>query len=166
MLIPTPALQASDIAIIVNDNDPLSRQIGDYYQKNAKFPQPDHSCPFCAASCVFNNRFLPGAVADHLTSAGGVMSGSSQMNILEWIKAGATGSYGAVVEPCNFPAKYPNPGILMLNYLRGSSLLDCILEKRCPTRAGDFRRRIFGKTIRLSSNRQAVTHRLLNETIY
>ncbi|MDD2761000.1 MAG: TIGR03790 family protein [Methylomonas sp.] len=73
---------------------------------------------------IKDNRFLPGAVADHLTSAGGVMSGSSQMNILEWIKAGATGSYGAVVEPCNFPEKFSNPAVLMYHYLRGSSLIE------------------------------------------
>ncbi|MGY6274464.1 TIGR03790 family protein [Methylomonas sp. MgM2] len=73
---------------------------------------------------IAENRFLPGAIADHLTSAGGVMSGSGQMNIMEWIKAGATGSYGAVVEPCNFPAKFPNPGIAMYYYLRGNSLIE------------------------------------------
>jgi len=73
---------------------------------------------------IAENRYLPGAIADHLTSTGGVMSGSQQMNILEWIKAGATGSYGAVVEPCNFPAKFPNPGVLMYHYLRGSTLIE------------------------------------------
>lgn len=73
---------------------------------------------------ITQNRFLPGAIADHLTSAGGVMSGSSQMNVLEWLKAGATASYGAVVEPCNFPAKFPNPGLVMYHYLRGSSLIE------------------------------------------
>lgn len=73
---------------------------------------------------IADNHYLPGAVADHLTSAGGVMSGSDQMNIMEWLKAGATASYGAVVEPCNFPAKFPNPGILMYFYLRGSSLIE------------------------------------------
>jgi len=73
---------------------------------------------------ITRNRFLPGAIADHLTSAGGVMSGSRQMNVLEWLKAGATASYGAVVEPCNFPAKFPNPGLVMYHYLRGSSLIE------------------------------------------
>jgi len=70
------------------------------------------------------NLYLPGAVADHLTSAGGIMSGSDQMNIMEWLKAGATASYGAVTEPCNFPAKFSNPGVLMYYYLRGSSLIE------------------------------------------
>lgn len=73
---------------------------------------------------IAENRYLPGAVADHLTSAGGVMSGSDQMNVMEWLKAGATASYGAVVEPCNFPQKFPNPGVLMYFYLRGSSLIE------------------------------------------
>ncbi|MDO8842927.1 TIGR03790 family protein [Methylicorpusculum sp.] len=73
---------------------------------------------------INENRYPPGAIADHLTSAGGVLSGSKQMNILDWLKAGATASYGAVVEPCNFPPKFPHPGVLMANYLRGSSLIE------------------------------------------
>jgi len=73
---------------------------------------------------IQSNHFLPGAVADHLTSTGGVLSGSKQMSSIEWLKAGATGSYGAVVEPCNFLQKFPNPGILMHYYLRGNSLIE------------------------------------------
>jgi len=70
------------------------------------------------------NRFLPGAVADHLTSAGGELFGSSQMSSLRWLEAGATGSYGAVVEPCNFPAKFPSPGLVMAYYLQGRTLIE------------------------------------------
>jgi uncharacterized protein (TIGR03790 family) len=70
------------------------------------------------------NRFLPGAVADHLTSLGGQLTDSTQMSSLRWLEAGATGSYGAVVEPCNFPAKFPHPGILMRHYLAGESLIE------------------------------------------
>jgi len=73
---------------------------------------------------IRSNHFLPGAVADHLTSAGGILPGSKQMSSIEWLKAGATGSYGAVVEPCNFVQKFPNPGILMHHYLRGTSLIE------------------------------------------
>ena len=69
-------------------------------------------------------NFLPGAVADHLTSHGGRLGGSTQMNAMEWLKAGATGSYGTVVEPCNFPQKFPNPKILMANYLNGDHLIE------------------------------------------
>ena len=73
---------------------------------------------------IATNSYPPGAVADHLTSTGGVLTGSDQMNILDWIQAGATASYGAVVEPCNYPAKFSNPGVLMYFYLRGNSLIE------------------------------------------
>lgn len=70
------------------------------------------------------NTFLPGAIADHLTSVGGELFGSSQMSSLRWLQAGATGSYGTVVEPCNFPAKFPIPGIVMAHYLQGETLIE------------------------------------------
>lgn len=70
------------------------------------------------------NRFLPGAVADHLTSAGGDLTGHGQMSSLRWLEAGATGSYGTVVEPCNLLGKFPNPGLLMRRYLDGETLLE------------------------------------------
>ncbi len=70
------------------------------------------------------NRFLPGALGDHLTSAGGALFGGSQMSSLKWLEAGATGSYGAVVEPCNFPAKFPAPGVVMAHYLQGETLIE------------------------------------------
>lgn len=68
--------------------------------------------------------FLPGAVADHLTSAGGQLTGRSQMSILRWLEAGATGSYGTVIEPCNRLEKFPNPGILMDYYTSGQTLIE------------------------------------------
>lgn len=70
------------------------------------------------------NRFLAGAIADHLTSFGGQLTDSSQMSSMEWLTAGATGSYGTVVEPCNFIQKFPNPGILMFYYLRGDRAIE------------------------------------------
>ncbi len=70
------------------------------------------------------NRFLPGAIADHLTSFGGKLTDSSQMSSLRWLEAGATGSYGTVVEPCNFPQKFPHPGVLMHYYLQGDTLIE------------------------------------------
>jgi len=70
------------------------------------------------------NRFLPGAVADHLTSTGGVLTGGGQMSSLRWLEAGATGSYGTVVEPCNFTTKFPNPALLLRHYLAGETLIE------------------------------------------
>lgn len=68
--------------------------------------------------------FLPGAMADHLTSAGGQLLGDRQMSALRWLEAGATGSYGTAREPCNFPQKFPNPALAMRFYLEGASLLE------------------------------------------
>ncbi len=73
---------------------------------------------------LHTNRFLPGAAADHLTSAGGRLLGSRQMSSLEWLQAGATGSYGAVVEPCNMPPKFPSPTVLMAAYVSGATLIE------------------------------------------
>lgn len=73
---------------------------------------------------ITRNRYLPGAVADHLTSGGGRLTDARQMSALRWLEAGATGSYGAVVEPCNFPQKFPDPGVLMKHYLSGASLIE------------------------------------------
>ena len=68
--------------------------------------------------------FAPGAIADHLTSGGGVLIGGSQMSALRWLEAGATGSYGAVVEPCNLPQKFPHPAVVIGHYLRGETLIE------------------------------------------
>jgi uncharacterized protein (TIGR03790 family) len=68
--------------------------------------------------------FRPGAAADHLTSTGGVLEGSRQMSALEWLKQGATASYGSVSEPCAHPGKFPNPGVLFNHYLKGDTLLE------------------------------------------
>lgn len=70
------------------------------------------------------NLFLPGAVADHLTSTGGALLDTDQMSSLRWLEAGATASYGAVVEPCNFPGKFPDPLVMMKHYLRGETLIE------------------------------------------
>ena len=69
-------------------------------------------------------QFLPGALADHLTSAGGDLLGDSQMSSLRWLEAGATASYGTVSEPCNHWQKFPHPGVLLKRYLSGDSAIE------------------------------------------
>jgi uncharacterized protein (TIGR03790 family) len=71
--------------------------------------------------------WLPGALADHLTSAGGQLergADSPQMSALDWLEAGATASYGTVTEPCNHPQKFPHPQLLLLSYLQGVTALE------------------------------------------
>jgi uncharacterized protein (TIGR03790 family) len=69
-------------------------------------------------------HFLPGAVADHLTSTGGMLAGGSQMSASAWLKQGATASYGTVSEPCNHLEKFPSIGVLMRHYLRGETIIE------------------------------------------
>ncbi len=73
---------------------------------------------------ISSNRFLPGAVADHLTSSGGRLTDSPQMSAMRWLEAGATASYGTVVEPCAIREKFPDPGVLIDHYLAGDSLIE------------------------------------------
>lgn len=68
--------------------------------------------------------FLPGALADHLTSFGGKLTDSSQMSSLRWLEAGASASYGTVVEPCNHPQKFPLPAVAMFFYASGATAVE------------------------------------------
>ncbi len=72
-----------------------------------------------------SNRFLPGAVADHLTSFGGFLpGGKGQMPATAWLAAGATASYGTVEEPCNHAEKFPRASVLIEHYLRGATVIE------------------------------------------
>ncbi len=52
--------------------------------------------------------FAPGAMADSLTSYGGnIFENSEHTDALDFLNAGATASYGTVVEPCAYLAKFP-----------------------------------------------------------
>ncbi len=56
------------------------------------------------------NAFVPGALGDSLTSFGGdILENSGQTPALAFLEAGAAGSYGTVVEPCNYTQKFPDP---------------------------------------------------------
>jgi len=69
--------------------------------------------------------WLPGALADHLTSFGGVLRGSGdQMSAMDWLDAGATASYGTVSEPCNHVQKFPHSQVLLARYLQGATALE------------------------------------------
>src|SRR6266481_4310358 len=74
------------------------------------------------------NAFVPGAMADSLTSYGGVIFGpNDHTTLLAFINASASGSYGTVVEPCNYLEKFPAPQ----NYFyqaRGFSLAECYYQ--------------------------------------
>ena len=71
------------------------------------------------------NVFLPGAMADTLTSFSGAMYDSNgQISILDFLKAGASASYGTVREPCNYTQKFPKSSVLASHLLAGDSLME------------------------------------------
>ena len=61
---------------------------------------------------VSSNTFIPGAIADSFTSYGGIIFGNNdQTNLLAFINAGASGSYGTVAEPFTDAQKFPDPQV-------------------------------------------------------
>ncbi len=62
----------------------------------------------------------PGAIAEHLTSCAGMIPDPclGQGSVWDWMRFGATASYGTVTEPCAFDVKFPDPMIAFW-YLRG-----------------------------------------------
>lgn len=70
-------------------------------------------------------QWLPGALADHLTSHGGnLLVTEGQMSALDWLESGATASYGTVSEPCNHLQKFPHPQVLLLHYVQGATAIE------------------------------------------
>ncbi|MBC7482532.1 MAG: TIGR03790 family protein [Rhizobacter sp.] len=83
--------------------------------------------------------WVAGALADHLTSFGGQLTGDSgQMSSLEWISAGATASYGTVSEPCAHVQKFPHPQVLLQHYLQGSSAIEAYWKSVAWPQQGVF----------------------------
>jgi uncharacterized protein (TIGR03790 family) len=71
------------------------------------------------------SRWMPGALADHLTSFGGnIGTPNDQSTVLDWIAAGVTASHGSVSEPCNHLQKFPHPQWLLLHYAQGATAIE------------------------------------------
>ena len=76
--------------------------------------------------------FLPGSMADTLTSYAGVMESSDHTKLTEWLRAGATGSSGPVTEPYAVWTKFPNARFYC-HYASGCTLIESFYQSiRCP----------------------------------
>lgn len=74
---------------------------------------------------ILSNAFVPGAMADNLTSFGGmIFVPNDQTTVLAFLNAGASGTYGTVVEPCPDLEKFPSPRDYFYQ-ARGFSLAEC-----------------------------------------
>lgn len=83
--------------------------------------------------------WVPGALADHLTSFGGLLDRTDgQTTALAWLESGATASYGTVSEPCNHPQKFPHPQLLLLHYVQGSTALEAYWKSVAWPQQGVF----------------------------
>lgn len=74
------------------------------------------------------NTFVPGAIADSLTSYAGLLYESNdQTTLLAFLNSGASGSYGTIVEPCAYLEKFPSPQVYFYQS-RGFSLAECYYQ--------------------------------------
>jgi uncharacterized protein (TIGR03790 family) len=73
-------------------------------------------------------NFAPGALADQLTSYGGELyEQSDHTTALQFLNAGAAGSYGTVIEPCAYLAKFPSPQLYFCQ-ARGFTAAECYYQ--------------------------------------
>lgn len=79
------------------------------------------------------STILPGAICENLTSYGGIFTPSAgQTPLSEFLRAGAAGSSGTVIEPFSFQAKFPHAS-LQVHYARGASLVEAFYQSvRAP----------------------------------
>jgi hypothetical protein len=80
-----------------------------------------------------NIKILPGAVCEHLTSEGGIIAPEAhQTPLSEFLRHGAAGASGTVIEPRALQAKFPLPS-MQLHYVRGCSLAEAFYQSiSCP----------------------------------
>lgn len=77
-------------------------------------------------------RFLPGSIADHLTSFAGDFQTSAQTKLSAWIEAGATVSAGTVVEPLALWTKFPCAWVYV-HYATGCTAIESLYQGvSCP----------------------------------
>jgi hypothetical protein len=74
------------------------------------------------------STIVPGAICENLTSFGAVFTPSAgQTPLSAFIRAGAAGSSGTVIEPYAIQAKFPHPSI-QLHYARGATLAEAFYQ--------------------------------------
>jgi uncharacterized protein (TIGR03790 family) len=74
------------------------------------------------------HTFVPGAIGDSLTSLGGeILESGGQTTLLTFLNSGGAGSYGAVVEPCNYLEKFPD-AVDYFYQARGFSLAEAYYQ--------------------------------------
>jgi hypothetical protein len=74
------------------------------------------------------STILPGAICEHLTSFGGIMSaGAGQTPLSAFLRCGAAGASGTVVEPFAIQDKFPL-AMIHVHYARGCTLAEAFYQ--------------------------------------
>ena len=74
------------------------------------------------------STILPGAICENLTSFGAIFTPSAgQTPLSEFLRYGAAGSSGTVIEPYSIQAKFPHAAI-QVHYARGASLAEAFYQ--------------------------------------
>lgn len=78
------------------------------------------------------STILPGAICEHFTSFGGVMTASNQTPLSEWLRYGAAATSGTVTEPYAIAEKFPCAA-MQVHYARGCTAAESFYQSvRCP----------------------------------
>ena len=102
-------------------------QVTNFYTGVINLPGPTLGCQIGAYNYQIQTTpfIVPGGFADNLDSfSGEIFENSGETSILPFLTAGASGSYGTVIEPCNYLEKFPDPQDYFFQS-RGFSLAEC-----------------------------------------
>ncbi|MBY0588070.1 TIGR03790 family protein [bacterium] len=106
---------------------------------------------------IDQNRYVPGALADHLTSFGGsIVNKHQQTGAIEFLRNGCSATYGTVVEPYNYVAKFPVPHLFGYYGLGFTAVESYWMSVRWPHQGlfmGDPLTRPFEKPISITVQR-------------
>lgn len=72
-------------------------------------------------------HFLPGAMAEHLTSAAAIFESPDQTKLTAWLDAGAVASAGTVTEPLSMWMKFPHARFFV-HYASGCTILESFYQ--------------------------------------
>jgi uncharacterized protein (TIGR03790 family) len=115
------ALRRRGVRSSVSSNDPPAQTKLIGYVTGASWAQPPRGC-----------AFLPGSVADNLTSFGAAFHHDDQTKLTDWLRAGATAASGTVAEPYAMWTKFPH-GRFFEHYAEGCTVLESyFLALRSP----------------------------------
>jgi uncharacterized protein (TIGR03790 family) len=125
---------ARNVRFVEFDNAVFENQVaGNYAVSRVESDSTDFTNLFGFQTGLANyslnpNTFVPGALGDTLTSfAGFILDPASQTTALAYLEAGASGSYGTIVEPCNYTQKFPDP-VDYFYQTRGFSLAEAYYQ--------------------------------------